>query len=901
MKLIRCFFLCILFGSLGAGLKAQQPLAEDTTSIAEYKAQVGQLVSFLQFTINTIGDPNTSAREKNIIINQSYRKIFRDEQVQVEDDLAGTRSTVTNKDIQAYLKDIDFFFRQVRFEFSLEEVTHAINDQSELYFRARLSRHLEGITVDGDTLSNSQPRFIELNVNPESRVLKIVSIYTNKISEKESLRAWWNELPYDWKQLFAAEVMVNDSLSMASILKTYGRARIGDTLRQVREEWIVINDSASWAWAQGLRREVYFGDSLRVVHHDSMVLNQPLLYDHLRRLVDSEELDLSYNPSLTTLEPLAAFTELRRLNVSGTVIADLIPLRNLTRLEYLNCANTYVQSLDPLQYHVNLRELNLGETRVRDIDLVGNFVRLERFLLPKTEVEDLAAVRNLTALRELDLSHTAIREIEALRPLEKLELLRLSYTQVRDLSPLSGKTNLQILYCEHTLIDRLDPLAEATALRLLFCDHTPVVSLEPLRGLPELRRVYCDNTLVRPQEANRFMREQPTTLIVYESATLQQWWQGLDPSWKAVFSEQVPIPTEGPSREQLAQVSGLTEIDLRGRNGISSLEPLQLLPNLQYLYCPALPITSFAPLRDLIELRLLDANDTEVSDLTPLQYLGQLEELRLSGTQVGDLSPLSGLGRLQRLYCELTAVGDLMPLSQLKDLRWVYCDGSQVTADNVRHLLAMRPEVCVVFETEHLQQWWSGLPEGWQRVFRRQAILDEAPDREQLHQLVILDSLSLTDQRELTDLEPLREFLHLRVLRMEKTSISDLTPLVALSSLEVLVCAQSPLSDLTPLSRLINLRSLNIENTRVEDLDPLGTLYLLETLYCSGTQVRKLNALSALHALERLDISLTDVRNLKPLFGLKNLKLLRCFNTRLREKRVEQFQEAVPGCEVVYY
>ncbi len=47
--------------------------------------------------------------DKDVLVTQSYTKIFRDPKVQVEDDLDEGRKTITNKDVQAYLKDVDFF------------------------------------------------------------------------------------------------------------------------------------------------------------------------------------------------------------------------------------------------------------------------------------------------------------------------------------------------------------------------------------------------------------------------------------------------------------------------------------------------------------------------------------------------------------------------------------------------------------------------------------------------------------------------------------------------------------------------------------------------------------------------------------------------------------------------
>ena len=96
------------------------------------------MVNYLQETVNFIGDSDNYAQEKDIIFKESYSKIFRDDNVQVEDDLDENRGTSINKDIQAYLKDIDFFFDNVEFNFDIQSVTPQINEYGETFFKVAM-------------------------------------------------------------------------------------------------------------------------------------------------------------------------------------------------------------------------------------------------------------------------------------------------------------------------------------------------------------------------------------------------------------------------------------------------------------------------------------------------------------------------------------------------------------------------------------------------------------------------------------------------------------------------------------------------------------------------------------------------------------------------------------------
>ena len=151
-------------------------------------------MSYLEGTLNFLGDPDELPSDKGIIINNSFLKIFVNDKVQIEDDLDENRDIPLNKDVQAYLKDIDFFYKKVKFGFEVEEVEQLVTDSGIIVFKLSLNRHLEGITINDDTINNNQLRYIEFNLDPQQRDLKIASIYTTKIREKEELRYWWNTM-----------------------------------------------------------------------------------------------------------------------------------------------------------------------------------------------------------------------------------------------------------------------------------------------------------------------------------------------------------------------------------------------------------------------------------------------------------------------------------------------------------------------------------------------------------------------------------------------------------------------------------------------------------------------------------------------------------------------------------
>ncbi|RMG66455.1 MAG: leucine-rich repeat domain-containing protein [Bacteroidetes bacterium] len=877
-----------------------QEMSIDTARLRQYREEVAYMVSFLEFSFNTLGDPQTTTRQKETIFNESFLKVFRDADVQVEDDLVVGRSTVTNKDVQAYLKDIDFFFRTVHFDYEVEEITHEVNPDGGLYFKVKAQRHLEGIDLDGDTINNFQDRYIEVNLHPEMQELKIASIYTTRVSQEESLRQWWTQLSPAWKAVFGPDIRVNDSTTLAEVQAMNPTLGLGDTLRWLEPHTFWMSDSSLLSLFQPLYPHLRLGDTLVRVDTQTLPLSGPYLYQDLERLQAREALDLSGHPDLSDLSPLSVFSELKTLDLSETAARDLTPLRNLTRLEVLKLAGTQVADLSPLRYALGLREINLNQSPMADLRPVGHFPRLQRLYLAHTRVEDLAPLAGLTDLRDLDLRHTAVVDLEPLQACTRLEALKVDHTFVQTLDPLHGLESLHTLSCMHTPVYDLAPLRFTPSLRVLLCDHTRIQSLEPLEGLSLLRKVYCDSTRVDLAEANRFLARRPEVLVVYESETLQQWWQEMPPAWQAYFRQHVTLDRV-PTREQLHEASSVQEVDLTGQAVIASAAPLRLLHRLESLTLNGTRIDSLGALSELTDLSYLSLRGIPVRSLAPLAFLNRLAFLDVAETQVADLEPLRDLVALEYLSVEKTPVSRLSPLEKLPLLRQVYADETGVVVAEVQAFLKAHPEALVVFQTASLRTWWEALSPAWQSAFNEAVGVGDTPSTEALHQLVSLPTLRIENRLDITRLDPLTRMLQLKTLDLIGTRAADLSPLATQTSLESLTLAQNPVTDLLPLSQLKKLRVLNIENTPVEDLEPIGMLYALEELWVSGTAVRNLKPLEGLTQLVRLDCSNTEVRSLKPLDTLMELKLLKCYNSKVSSRHLDRFKEIHPACEVVFY
>ena len=145
--------------------------------------------------------------------------------------------------------------------------------------------------------------------------------------------------------------------------------------------------------------------------------------------------------------------------------------------------------------------------------------------------------------------------------------------------------------------------------------------------------------------------------------------------------------------------------------------------------------------------------------------------------------------------------------------------------------------------------------------------------------------------REIASLTHLRELLLGHAVVEDKSighdmadnTVSDLSPLSGLQSLNSLNCSHIPVSDLSPLSGLQSLNSLNCSKTRVRDLLPISNLKSLSRLDCQAIQVSDLSPLSNLPRLSTLFCSHIQATDLSPLANLKSLHSLVCTNTAVSD------------------
>lgn len=842
---------CILF-SLAQYGQAQKLTKEE---VAKYETEVKGLLSYLEETMNFIGDSSTTALEKEIVFTESWSKIFIDDKVQIEDDLDVNRKTPINKDVQAYLKDIDFFFKQAVFKFDLQSVANSTREDGSIYFKATLSRKLTATTINDEAVDNIKNRFVEINLDRQNNVLKIASIYTTKINETEELRNWWNSLSLNWKKRLGQGIKLYDSIPMESV----GLISSADFM-------------ASFPVKDSLTGEVTMKD--KFFKNDMKELD-----NKLKLVTQKQYVNLSGVREIISLEPITELSELVALDISETSIDDISPLRSANKLKVLRANSTLIEDISALKYCITLEELEVANTVISDINVLQSLRNLQKLNLANTMVSRLQQLKNCPNLTTLNLSGCKMSNIAALQDLTQLKIVDISNTAIRDLTPLSQTKDLQSLNISGTAITNLRALAELDNLCELYCSNTNINDLSPLKSHKKLSKVYCDKSGVTDAEASAFTKENPYTLVIFDSEALLTWWDALPIYWKAVFSKQVQLESQ-PTTEELHQIINMQELDLSGNAYLQNLIPVTRLTN----------------------LKSLNIAHTEIAFLQPIQSLANLESLNLEGTYINSIEPLKDMTNLKFLNISNTPINDLTPLINDDNIRIINAENTSIGTNEVNAMKEKQRQVIVVYHTEELRNWWIGLDDIWKAIFRSHVpYTNEEPNEIELQRIANLSEINIPTEFPIISLEPIKDFIWLENLTINNQSVRDLGPLADKKYLKELCAQNTPISNLKPIENDIQLEVLNIENTQISDLAPLSKMANLITLNAGGTTIKSLKPLQNLLNLENLAINNTNVRNLSPIENLPKLKNLKVYNTKLNNKKISQLQEKRLDMNIIFY
>lgn len=783
MTRIRVFLILFSLIACSVATQAQTLKGYSKEQEKELTSKVEDQVRFLEFLLNTLGKSETSARDKDVIIRESYLKIFRDEKVQVEDDLLADRKVVTNKDVTAYLKDIEFFFNNVEFKFKIREIKPAQKDNGEVFFLASMDRTITATGKAGEKITNTKPRFVEVNLNDKSQELKIVSIYTTKVSRDEELTAWWSSLDSAWMGYFAKrfEVSLEDSIGL----------------------------------------------------------------DLLYRFVGIDSLDISGRMDIQHLKPLSELRDLKVVNISQTQIQDLSPISNVTFLENLDISNTPTRDIQFIKYSDRLNALDISHTEVDSIGELLNLKNLKTLKAEGAPISSFAVLNEFKNLENLYLRNSGFNNPENIKELKALKNLDLSQNYMVNFSSLAALTSIQSLNLSQTNIQDLNPLVNFSNLETLDITKTPVADITPLNDLPALKKVLADETQLSTLAADNFVRKNPEVLLIHHVKDLESWWATLTPGWKEGLKRANPsIQGENPGIEILTQTVTVQSLDISALE-ISTLKPVIRFINLTEINISDNPIEDLLPLSEVKTLKKIVGKNTKVSDLSVLQTNELLESIDLQGSQVKSIVSVINLPQLTYLNVDQSELDqEEIPgfLIQRSEVNVIYRSEElskwwEDLDSNWKELFRKEFSLPADPTAEQLHS----LTAKSELSFQRSSVDNLIP----LSAFVNLRSFSLFDAP-LSSIAPISGMVLLTKLTLSQMPVTDFLPLSNLVNLELLDISNTGIEELTAISNLKNLKKLNLSGTNLKALKGLEGLFELEELDVASTNLRSLKPVEGL-------------------------------------------------------
>jgi len=803
--------ICLFNVSLGF---SQDIAGYSKQEIKNLSQQVEDQITFLEYFLNTLGSKDTPARDKDVIIRQSFLKIFRDGKVQVEDDLLMDRKVITNKDVTAYLKDIEFFFKDASFKFKVREVKPFLRDNGELSFIASLDRTITAVGLNKEKISNTKERFIEINVDNKSNELKIASIYTTKLSRDKELKDWWSSLSPDWVAYF-------------------------------KNKFEIASDSVS--------------------------------VEQLFKISALDSINISGNQSIRSLTPIEALRDLKFLDISNTMITELNPISNITFLTYLNIANTPTKQIQFIKYSDRLKYLDISGTLIQDVSELGNLQSLESLRAVKTPISSFEVINSFSNLKSLNLSESGFNNIENIQDLANLSYLNLSKNYLINFDFLSSLSNLEELNLQETNIVDLRPISELSKLKVLILNQTEVTDILPLSKLKSIQKIYADRTAITENSANDFSRRNRRVLLMHNVDNLQNWWNDLSLEWKEVLiSIDAKLSSKSPSIEDLTFLVSMDSLDL-SKSSIDNLGPVLKFRKINYLAFDHTKVQDLSPLADLKTLTSISGNHSMVASIDPLSNLNQLQKISFSNTAVKSINSLIDLSSLEYINVDETEVTtkDLPafftknPSTKLifrsKELSnwWDSLSSEWKSVFYKANRLPSHEQPSI--ETLHI---WTSKPE---LTIEKVSISDFNPllvyfnlrrlyvydvpivDISHIGSLVLLEELKLS-QAPITDLNFLAPLSALKQLNLSNTGIEDLRPLGKINQIEILNISGTNIKSLRGLEVFTSLKELDLASTNVRSLKPVQSLSQLEKLVCFNTKLSKKSVDNFRKANPKIDI-----------------------------------------------
>ena len=392
--------------------------------------------------------------------------------------------------------------------------------------------------------------------------------------------------------------------------------------------------------------------------------------------------------TISDFSPLAALTNLGKLELTGTGMSDLSPLSGMRGLIHLELADNNISDLSPLSGLTQLGWLELGENNISDISPLSGMVQLAWLNLNRNAIVDVSPLVRLDSLGHHD------RGIGLM-----LWKNPLSYASIYTHIPVLQAKNVNILFDNRTpttLVKILGTLQQGTVnstLPLPFVVEVQDDQNQTFEGVPVTFTVTTGNgklnvtktmtdTTGRAEALLTLGQTVGTTRVRVSAAKISQ---PVEFTATAVLrTAPVTIPDAvlraeiarylRKPRGELITMTDMLRLTVLSVNDVNihDLTGLEHAVNLTTLSLNNNRISDVTPLATLSQLTNLSLNNNRIIDVSPLVSLTQLKILILDDNHISDASTLAGLSQLETLSINNNNLSDVVPLTKLTRLKTLH-------------------------------------------------------------------------------------------------------------------------------------------------------------------------------------------------------------------------------------
>ncbi len=217
-------------------------------------------------------------------------------------------------------------------------------------------------------------------------------------------------------------------------------------------------------------------------------------------------------------------------------------------------------------------------------------------------------------------------------------------------------------------------------------------------------------------------------------------------------------------------------------------------------------------------IKEINLPDAGITDIEPLSKLSELEVVRILPNKITTLLPLSKSNKLNRLEISNNPISDLSPIALNKGMRIFQLDGTDV--DNIDCFSNFQELVKVDLTNTKIKDLTPIKDlNNIEKLKVTNAVLLNLLPLENLTKLkrLSLAGCSLVDNADFSTALGSISNLEIESLDLSETKLTNLSALSKLTKLETLKLNNSTATDIAPLSKLSSLKSLTTWDSNVSD------------------------------------------------------------------------------------